>query len=85
MKRPILSIFISCFSCFLTAQQIELLTTGNKTSIRGLSVVTDKVIWASGSKGTVARSTDSGRTWKWFTVAGFEKRDFRDIEAFDAV
>jgi photosystem II stability/assembly factor-like uncharacterized protein len=69
----------------ITAQQIKLLTTGNKTSLRGLSVVTDKIIWASGSHGTVARSVDSGKTWKWFIVPGFEKKDFRDIEAFDAV
>ncbi|MEK7224055.1 MAG: oxidoreductase, partial [Bacteroidota bacterium] len=25
-----------------------------------------------------------GKTWKWLTVKGFEKTDFRDIEAFDA-
>jgi photosystem II stability/assembly factor-like uncharacterized protein len=85
MKKVILSIFLVACSCLLNAQQIELLSSGNKTSIRGLSVVTDKVIWVSGSKGTVARSVDSGKTWKWMTVAGFEKRDFRDIEAFDAV
>jgi photosystem II stability/assembly factor-like uncharacterized protein len=85
MKRSILFILFSAATIFLTAQQIELLTTGNKTSMRGLSVVSDKVIWASGSKGIVARSVDSGKTWKWITVPGFEKRDFRDIEAFDAV
>ena len=85
MTKTILCLlFISC-SFLLTAQKIELLTTGNKTSLRGLSVVTDKIIWASGSKGTVARSVDSGKTWKWITVPGHEKKDFRDIEAFDAV
>ncbi len=67
------------------SQQIRLLHSGNKVSLRGLSVVNDRVIWVSGSKGTVGRSLDSGRTWKWMIVKGFEKRDFRDIEAFDAV
>ena len=85
MKKIFLIIFIASCSLQLCAQQIELLSAGNKTSMRGLSVVTDKVIWASGSNGTVVRSLDSGKTWKWFTVPGFEKRDFRDIEAFDAV
>lgn len=42
------------------------------------------MVWVSGSNGTVGRSIDGGNTWKWFTVKGFEKRDFRDIEAFDA-
>lgn len=52
-------------------------------SIRGLSVVNDKVIWVSGSNGSVGRSLDSGNTWKWLTVEGFETTDFRDIEAFN--
>lgn len=65
------------------AQEIQMLTSGAKVSIRGLSVVDDKIIWVSGSNGTVGRSTDSGKTWKWISIAGFEKRDFRDIEAFD--
>lgn len=63
--------------------KIQVLTSGTATSLRGLSVVSDQVIWVSGSKGQVGRSTDGGATWQWTTVKGFEQRDFRDIEAFD--
>jgi len=63
---------------------IQVLTKDTKTSLRGLSVVNDRVVWVSGSNGTVGKSTDGGETWKWMVVKGFEKRDFRDIEAFDA-
>lgn len=63
---------------------IRLLTTGPHTSLRGLSAVNDKIIWVSGSSGNVGRSLDGGKTWNWITVPGYEKRDFRDIEAFDA-
>jgi photosystem II stability/assembly factor-like uncharacterized protein len=63
---------------------LEVLTAGVKTSIRGLSVVNENVVWVSGSNGTVGKSTNAGKTWKWMTVKGFEKTDFRDIEAFDA-
>jgi photosystem II stability/assembly factor-like uncharacterized protein len=49
-----------------------------------LSVVNDNVVWVSGSNGTVGKTTNGGKNWKWFTVKGFEKKDFRDIEAFDA-
>jgi len=66
------------------AQKITLLTSSTKTSIRGLSVVSDKIIWASGSNGTVGKSVDGGKTWQWIIVKNFEKNDFRDIEAFDA-
>ncbi|MEI6263532.1 MAG: YCF48-related protein [Sphingobacteriia bacterium] len=62
---------------------IEILEQGRKTSIRGMSVVNDSTIWVSGSGGSVGNSMDGGKTWNWITVAGYEKRDFRDIEAFD--
>ena len=65
------------------SQHIQFLTEGNNLSIRGLSVVNDKVVWVSGSNGTVGISTDGGKKWNWTQVAGFEKSDFRDIEAFD--
>lgn len=55
----------------------------SEVSFRGLSVVTDKVVWVSGSKGTVGLSKDAGKSWKWMQIPGFEKSDFRDIEAFD--
>ncbi|QEC43019.1 WD40/YVTN/BNR-like repeat-containing protein [Pseudobacter ginsenosidimutans] len=66
------------------SQKIEILKTGIKSSLRGLCVLNDNLIWTSGSGGTVGRSTDGGKTWEWNIVPGFEKREFRDIEAFDA-
>jgi hypothetical protein len=63
---------------------VEVLTTGTNTSLRGLSVVNNNVVWVSGSNGTVGRSTNGGKSWNWMTVKGFEKTDFRDIEGFDA-
>lgn len=68
---------------FSDGQTIEILHENKDLSLRGLSVVTDKIIWVSGSKGTIGKSTDGGKTWLWRTVPGYESRDFRDIEAFD--
>jgi len=67
------------------SQSIKILASGTKISLRGLSVPDDKTVWVSGSSGTVGRSIDGGETWKWVTVKGFEKTDFRDIEAFDGM
>lgn len=67
----------------LAAQSVKLLAENKNTSLRGLSAVSTRVIWVSGSNGTVGNSVDSGNTWNWMTVKGFEKTDFRDIEAFD--
>lgn len=83
--KPLFIISILLISLNVQSQQILPLASGTKTSIRGLSVVTDKVVWVSGSNGTVGRSVDGGTSFKWMTVPGYEKRDFRDIEAFDEV
>jgi photosystem II stability/assembly factor-like uncharacterized protein len=53
-------------------------------SFRGLSVVNERIVWASGTGGTVIRTVDAGKTWDVIAVRGAEKLDFRDIEAFDA-
>jgi photosystem II stability/assembly factor-like uncharacterized protein len=52
-------------------------------SFRGLSVVNDHVIWASGTNGTVIRTVDGGKSWAVLTVHGAEQLDFRGIRAFD--
>lgn len=59
-------------------------TVNTTASFRGLSVVNEKVVWASGTGGTVIRTIDGGKSWNVITVPGAEKLDFRDIEAFDA-
>ena len=81
--RSLLLLLLLC-PIFAHTQTVEILDSSHKTSLRGLSVVSDKTVWVSGSNGAVARSVDGGKTWKWFTIPGYEKRDFRDIEAFDA-
>lgn len=41
----------------------EVLTTPTSTaSLRGLSAVSQKVVWAGGSEGTILRSVDGGST-----------------------
>jgi photosystem II stability/assembly factor-like uncharacterized protein len=52
-------------------------------SFRGLSVPNDKTAWLSGSKGSVARTINGGKTFELIKIAGFEATDFRSIYAFD--
>ena len=49
---------------------------------RGLCAVNGKVAWVSGTRGTFGRTVDGGKTWRVGVVAGAEKLDFRDVEAF---
>jgi len=75
---------VTCFEAVAQSNPVKVLEAGKRVSFRGLSVVNDKVFWASGSNGSVVRSIDGGNTLEWMTVPGYEKRDFRDIEAIDA-
>ena len=59
-------------------------TTPTTASLRGLSVVSDQIAWASGAEGTCLRTTDGGTTWERKLIPGTDALDFRDIEAFSA-
>jgi photosystem II stability/assembly factor-like uncharacterized protein len=72
------------FSATLSFSQWTKLDSGTDASLRGVSAVDANVCWASGSKGTVLRTTDGGKRWTKLPVPNADKLDFRDVEAFDA-
>ncbi|MBC7652601.1 MAG: oxidoreductase [Deinococcales bacterium] len=86
LQKCLVLIIVSCCITHSYAQNpvITIVDTSKRVSIRGLSVVDNATIWCSGNYGSVARSIDGGKTFKWQTIKGYEKYDFRDIEAFDA-
>jgi photosystem II stability/assembly factor-like uncharacterized protein len=83
-QLTVLTVIFNFLLSDLAAQEVKILQQGEKVSLRGLSVVNDKVIWVSGSNGTIARSINGGRDWTWKKVDGYISRDFRDIEAFNS-
>ncbi len=84
MIKYTFALFLLLFLITAADAQWTRQTIDTKAAFRGLSVVSEKIIWASGTGGTVIRTVDAGKTWRIFTVPGAEKLDFRDIEAFDA-
>ena len=66
----------------VAAPQWRLQTSGVTTRLRGVSAVSDRVAWASGSGSTVLRTADGGTTWQKLTVTT-DPLDFRDIDAID--
>lgn len=83
MRIGAISFLLLVFNFTLTAQWVKQ-TVNTTASLRGLSVVSDKVVWASGTEGAVIRTVSGGQNWQVIKVPGAEKLDFRDIEAFDA-
>jgi photosystem II stability/assembly factor-like uncharacterized protein len=55
-----------------------------KESLRGISVVDENVVWASGTHGTFLVTNDSGKSWAVHQVLGAEELDFRGVKAFGA-
>lgn len=56
---------------------------GTRASLRGVSAVSARVVWASGSNNTILRSVDGGITWQRVRIMGADSLDFRSIQAFD--
>lgn len=94
MKNPVLwsLIMLLLFSCSENRKKNTLekpkgwtiFETPVDVSLRGLSPVTENLVWASGSKGTWIKTLDGGKNWEYGTINGLDSVDFRDIEGIDA-
>jgi photosystem II stability/assembly factor-like uncharacterized protein len=70
-----------CCALASSAQNISKLQTNTTENLRGVSALSSKVAWASGTHGTYLRTVD-GVNWIANHVPGAESLDFRDVEAF---
>jgi photosystem II stability/assembly factor-like uncharacterized protein len=61
--------------------------SGTTASLRGIHSVDGKIAWASGTGGTVLRTTSSGAQWQKCAIPGAdgETLDLRGIQAWDAL
>ena len=84
MLKLILTICLLTIFTFTINAQWQKQNVDTKASLRGLSVVNQNVIWASGTGGTFLKTVDGGKTWTVGKVPDADKLDFRDVEAFDA-
>jgi photosystem II stability/assembly factor-like uncharacterized protein len=65
------------------AQVWEMQLSSTDVSLRGLSVVSEQVAWASGQNGVIIRTVDAGANWDRVDVPDQSSLDFRDLHAFD--
>lgn len=78
-------VFLLTFPLVLSAQNgISGYQTGMTGSMRGLDVVSEKVVWISGTNGEFSVTGDQGKTWFHDTVPGGHSLDFRDVQGFSA-
>lgn len=62
----------------------ETFSLNQKVSLRGIAALSENECWVSGTKGTVAKTTDGGLTWNYLNVPSSDSLDFRDIEVFNS-
>lgn len=64
--------------------QWTLQDSGTTADLRGIDYVGNGIAWASGSRGTVLRTYDTGKTWEHCaTPPNADALDFRGVQAFD--
>lgn len=61
------------------AVTVDLRDVTTTASFRGLSVVDDRVVWVSGTRGTVLRTTDGGTSWRVDSIPGAATMDLRAV------
>ncbi|MBL7863088.1 MAG: hypothetical protein JNJ65_18140 [Cyclobacteriaceae bacterium] len=79
----IILIILSYYQGVSQSLSFEPCVVSVQSSFRGISVVSDTVVWVSGNNGWVGRSVNGAIDWNFLQIPGFEKFDFRTIYAFD--
>lgn len=75
--------FCLVLAILFTAPHWVIQDGGTTARLRGISAVSDRIAWASGSGSTVLRTSDGGITWQKLNITP-DTLDFRDIDAIDS-
>ncbi|MEQ1824379.1 MAG: YCF48-related protein [Pirellula sp.] len=74
-----------CLVCLVFADEPwHRADTGTGASLRGVASVDERTVWACGSKGTLVRTIDEGRSWSVAKITGLEDVEIRSIHAWSA-
>jgi photosystem II stability/assembly factor-like uncharacterized protein len=83
MRESLLIAVLFAWPALAAAQWVPA-TIATNAELRGLSTAGSSVVWASGTGGHYAHSTDGGRTWRLDSVPATAALDFRAVHALDA-
>jgi hypothetical protein len=93
IRIALLSVFVAGVSCVGAAAQSSesawvMQESGTTAGLRGIDSVDGTVAWASGTGGSVLRTTDGGAHWQKCATPDADKDgatlDFRGVQAWDA-
>lgn len=71
--------------CLIASQQgfSQSVAIDSLSSLRGVSVLSQDVVWVSGSRGVIAKTENGGLSWRQLKIPKTEDFEFRDIEVFN--
>jgi photosystem II stability/assembly factor-like uncharacterized protein len=79
------ALLLATLTLAATAQAQWTIQTPTTADLRGIDNVGKGIAWASGTNGTILRTTDTGTHWQLCTIPpNADHLDFRGIQAFDA-
>lgn len=81
-SNMVLSLTLLFFYSNINAQWTKQ-NSNTDASFRSIQAISDKIVWAGGTKGTMLKTEDGGQKWQVLKVAGAESLDFRDIQVLD--
>ena len=84
MHRSTLALFLVAAASVAPAQTWIAQSSGTTASLRGVSVGSSTVVWASGAGGAYLRTLDGGAIWRAAAVPGAGDLDFRSMHALDS-
>jgi photosystem II stability/assembly factor-like uncharacterized protein len=80
----LLPLIVSCGTLAAPlAAQWTIQRSGTVTEFRGLHAVSDRIVWAAGRGGVVARTTDGGNTWQADSIPGAASLFLVAVRALD--
>jgi photosystem II stability/assembly factor-like uncharacterized protein len=82
--RPIIALIVVVSVSSDARSQWISQPSGTMARLRGISVVSEEIVWVSGTGGTFLRTLDGGKSWHAGSVPGASALDFRDIHGVDA-
>lgn len=83
MRPPTIAIAVILLLSVTAPAQWTHQSSGVEARFRGVSAVSERVAWASGTNGTVVRTLDGGDSWEAVPIPSARDLDLRDIDAFD--
>lgn len=79
--QPVVTLLATITATDVASAQWLAQASPTDVELRGLSVVSTNVVWASGQRGTVVRTSNGGATWARDTIPGASALDLRAIAA----